>query len=156
MVPDNAVVIGRKNPERVGTGSDFHAQCQVGIYIILSLDQRLVIFQYDGVESKYLKTSPEIDGGIGIVVPLRHCIKIDKGRGSLEADLVSYTGRNDQLVQEGHAVGKLVIFFGTKIFVVAGIQHGEHTVWGLTLGTLRNFARVLGRELPRPRGPLLG
>lgn len=38
----------------------------------------------------------------------------------------------------------------------AGIQHGEHTVWGLTLGTLRNFARVLGRELPRPRGPLLG
>ena len=38
----------------------------------------------------------------------------------------------------------------------AGLQHGPYTVWGLTLGTLRNFARVLGRELPRPRGPLLG
>lgn len=38
----------------------------------------------------------------------------------------------------------------------AGIRHGEHTVWGLTLGTLRNLARILGRELPRPRGPLLG
>jgi 8-oxo-dGTP pyrophosphatase MutT (NUDIX family) len=38
----------------------------------------------------------------------------------------------------------------------AGIQHGEHTVWGLTLGTLRNLAVILGRELPRPRGPLLG
>lgn len=38
----------------------------------------------------------------------------------------------------------------------AGIRHGEHTVWGLTLGTLRNFAAVIGHELPRPWGPLLG
>lgn len=38
----------------------------------------------------------------------------------------------------------------------AGIRYGEHTVWGLTLGTLRNLAAVLGRDLPRPRGPLLG
>jgi 8-oxo-dGTP pyrophosphatase MutT (NUDIX family) len=38
----------------------------------------------------------------------------------------------------------------------AGIAKGRHTVWGLTLGTLRNFASVIGHELPRPRGPLLG
>ena len=38
----------------------------------------------------------------------------------------------------------------------AGIRYGEHTVWGLTLGTLGNLARTIGRELPRPRGPLLG
>lgn len=38
----------------------------------------------------------------------------------------------------------------------AGIRHGEHTVWGLTLGTLRNLAAVVGLDLPRPRGPLLG
>ena len=38
----------------------------------------------------------------------------------------------------------------------AGIQHGPHTVWGLTLRTLDNFAEVVGHELPRPRGPLLG
>ena len=38
----------------------------------------------------------------------------------------------------------------------AGIRYGDHTVWGLTLGTLRNLAAVVGRDLPRPRGPLLG
>jgi len=38
----------------------------------------------------------------------------------------------------------------------AGIQYDGHTVWGLTLATLRNFARVVGHDLPRPRGPLLG
>ena len=38
----------------------------------------------------------------------------------------------------------------------AGIAKDRHTVWGLTLGTLRNFATVIGHELPRPRGPLLG
>ena len=38
----------------------------------------------------------------------------------------------------------------------AGIRYGDHTVWGLTLGTLRNLAGALDRQLPRPRGPLLG
>ncbi|MFP5310192.1 MAG: NUDIX hydrolase [Actinomycetes bacterium] len=38
----------------------------------------------------------------------------------------------------------------------AGIRHGERTVWGLTLGILDGFARVLGLDLPRPRGPVLG
>lgn len=38
----------------------------------------------------------------------------------------------------------------------AGIGYGGHTVWGLTLRTLDNLAAVIGRELPRPRGPLLG
>lgn len=38
----------------------------------------------------------------------------------------------------------------------AGIRYGDHTVWGLTLGTLGNLATVVGRDLPRPRGPLLG
>ena len=38
----------------------------------------------------------------------------------------------------------------------AGIRHGHRTVWGLTLGTLQNLATVIGHELPRPRGPLLG
>lgn len=38
----------------------------------------------------------------------------------------------------------------------AGIRYGSHTVWGLTLGTLRNLAAVVGHDLPRPRGPLLG
>lgn len=38
----------------------------------------------------------------------------------------------------------------------AGIRYGRHTVWGLTLGTLRNLASVVGHDLPRPRGPLLG
>ena len=38
----------------------------------------------------------------------------------------------------------------------AGIRHGEHTVWGLTLATLGNLADVIGHRLPRPRGPLLG
>ena len=38
----------------------------------------------------------------------------------------------------------------------AGIEAGRHTVWGLTYGTLENFARVIGHPLPRPRGPLLG
>ena len=38
----------------------------------------------------------------------------------------------------------------------AGIRHGEHTVWGLTLATLGNLAEVIGHPLPRPRGPLLG
>lgn len=38
----------------------------------------------------------------------------------------------------------------------AGIRYGDHTVWGLTLGTLRNLAAVVGHDLPRPRGPLLG
>lgn len=38
----------------------------------------------------------------------------------------------------------------------AGIGHEGRTVWGLTLGTLRNLAAVIGVDLPRPRGPLLG
>lgn len=38
----------------------------------------------------------------------------------------------------------------------AGIRHGPHTVWGLTLGTLGNLASLVGHDLPRPRGPLLG
>lgn len=38
----------------------------------------------------------------------------------------------------------------------AGIRYDRFTVWGLTLRTLTNFAATLGRELPRPRGPLLG
>lgn len=38
----------------------------------------------------------------------------------------------------------------------AGIRHRDHTVWGLTLRTLDNLAAVIGHELPRPRGPLLG
>lgn len=38
----------------------------------------------------------------------------------------------------------------------AGIRHEHRTVWGLTLATLDNLAAVIERELPRPRGPLLG
>lgn len=38
----------------------------------------------------------------------------------------------------------------------AGIRHEHRTVWGLTLGTLGNLASVIGHDLPRPRGPLLG
>lgn len=38
----------------------------------------------------------------------------------------------------------------------AGLRYDRFTVWGLTLGTLTNFADVLGVQLPRPRGPLLG
>jgi 8-oxo-dGTP pyrophosphatase MutT (NUDIX family) len=38
----------------------------------------------------------------------------------------------------------------------AGIRHEHRTVWGLTLGTLQNLAIVIGHDLPRPRGPLLG
>jgi 8-oxo-dGTP pyrophosphatase MutT (NUDIX family) len=38
----------------------------------------------------------------------------------------------------------------------AGIRYDRFTVWGLTHGILTGFAEVLGRDLPRPRGPLLG
>ena len=38
----------------------------------------------------------------------------------------------------------------------AGVEHDGRTVWGLTHGILTGFARILGTDLPRPRGPLLG
>lgn len=47
-------------------------------------------------------------------------------------------------------------YFHGALGPFAGIRYGDHTVWGLTLGTLRNLATVVGHDLPRPRGPLLG
>ena len=47
-------------------------------------------------------------------------------------------------------------YFHGVVGPFAGIRHGEHTVWGLTLATLGNLAEVIGHRLPRPRGPLLG
>ncbi|MEE8601721.1 NUDIX hydrolase [Euzebya tangerina] len=38
----------------------------------------------------------------------------------------------------------------------AGIEHDGRTIWGLTHGILTGFAAILGRDLPRPRGFLLG
>ncbi len=58
----------------------------------------------------------------------------------------------DHLFDPGNATRH----FHSGLGPFAGIAKEGHTVWGLTLGTLRNFATVIGHELPRPRGPLLG
>jgi hypothetical protein len=99
VVHDNVAVVGNKDPESMGAGSDLHAQCQVGIYIVIGLNHRLIIFNYDGMKAEDLESSSKIDGGVGIIVAFGYCIKVDKSRSCLQTDPVSYPGGNYQLVE---------------------------------------------------------
>ena len=99
MIPDDGAVVGNKYPECVRTGPDLYPGCQVGVDLLISHQERLIVFKYNGMKSNHLEACTHIDRGICISVSFRNSIVMDNGRCNLYTHLVSESPGYDQLVQ---------------------------------------------------------